>query len=270
MRFIVILLSLVLTTKVYSTDQKVVDLLQSVSVTVTSGTNSGSGVVITRKIKCGNKDEDVNFIFTAGHVVDNLRSVRTIIEDGKEKKIIEFKTPKITQNIIQNGITIGRLDLDTKVLKYSDSEHGIDLAVLIVLKRDWIKESAKFTLGDTIIPVGTNLIHVGSLLGQEGANSMTTGIMSQIGRILDVGSRQGILVDQISVGAFPGSSGGGIFTQDGTYIGMLTRGVQTTFVFMVPTRVINKYLEEKNLLWIIDPSKEPPTLDEINKIKVEE
>jgi len=36
--------------------------------------------------------------------------------------------------------------------------------------------------GDEIVPIGTELFHVGSLLGQVGSNSMTRGIMSKVGR----------------------------------------------------------------------------------------
>ena len=62
------------------------------------------------------------------------------------------------------------------------------------------------------IPVGTELYHVGSLLGQVGSNSMTRGIMSKVGRVLELGTGDGVVFDQTSAPAFPGSSGGGIFS----------------------------------------------------------
>ena len=50
---------------------------------------------------------------------------------------------------------------------------------------------------------------------------MTTGIMSQVGRMLALNSSTKVLFDQTTVTAFPGSSGGGVFLTDGQYIGTL-------------------------------------------------
>ncbi|HAT67623.1 MAG TPA: hypothetical protein DCS66_24005, partial [Flavobacteriaceae bacterium] len=60
----------------------------------------------------------------------------------------------------------------------------------------------------------TELYHVGSLLGQTGSNSMTRGIVSQVGRVLNLGSGDGTVFDQTTVTAFPGSSGGGVFLSE--------------------------------------------------------
>ena len=51
------------------------DDLQQVSVTIKAGDAQGSGTIVTRQIG----DDTVSFIWTAGHVVDNLRVVRQII-----------------------------------------------------------------------------------------------------------------------------------------------------------------------------------------------
>ena len=39
----------------------------------------------------------VNFICNAAHVIDNLRSIRTVIKDGRPTKIIEFNDAQIVQ-----------------------------------------------------------------------------------------------------------------------------------------------------------------------------
>ena len=97
--------------------------------------------------------------------------------------------------------------MDAKVIKYSDYEHGQDLALLMVRAKDYGKASAKFYSNkeEPIIPIGTRLFHVGSLLGQMGANSMTTGIIAQVGRVEDK-----VEFDQTTVTAFPGLPGAGI------------------------------------------------------------
>ena len=196
--------------------------LQSISITINTGGGQGSGVIITRPVK---KDKDTqaeqtNFVLTAAHVIANLRTVRSIIDgSGKTKKVIEFKNPKIVQTLIENGRTVGRLELDTKVIKFSDADNGEDLAILMVTKKDFIKDSTKFLLTEDIVPIGTKLLHVGSLLGQEGSNSMTTGIMSQVGRVLSLGSSTGVIFDQSTVTAFPGclTSDSLVSMADGTY-----------------------------------------------------
>lgn len=269
----VFMLLLSLTTISYGQVEKnpLSEHLQDVSVTIKSGNSEGSGVIIARKIKINDKEESVNFIWTAGHVIDNLRSTREIIVDGTKKQIIEFRDPQIVKEETQNGRKIGEYKMDCKVIKYSHAENGEDLALLMVRKIGFSGSNTKFYLGDTmIIPIGTQLYHVGSLLGQGGANSMTTGIMSQVGRVLQLGSGDGIIFDQTTVTAFPGSSGGGVFlAKDGLYIGMLVRGAGETFNMIVPIRRMHTWAKKTGIEWALDDTLEPPSLEEILKIQVE-
>ena len=59
------------------------DYLQDVSVTIVSegsfSRGEGSGIIFSRKDKDGNT---VNFIWTAAHVIDNLRTERKVIVNG--------------------------------------------------------------------------------------------------------------------------------------------------------------------------------------------
>ena len=70
--------------------RKVADYLQDISVTIRSQSgytkSEGSGVLITRNVG----GQKVTFVWTCGHVVDNLREIRTVIEDGTPKKVVEF------------------------------------------------------------------------------------------------------------------------------------------------------------------------------------
>ena len=179
-----------------------IEHIQNTSVTIKSGSSEGSGNIITREIVIkDDKKAKVNFILTAGHVIDDLRTVREIVDtDGTSKKIIEFKDASIVKEFRQKGRRVGETKLDAKVLKFSDADNGEDLALLMVLMYDFCDEGVEFYLSEDIPNVGTELIHCGSLLGQMGANSMTTGIMSQIGRVY-----KGVTYDQTTVTAFPGS-----------------------------------------------------------------
>ena len=150
------------------------------------------------------KNITVNFVWTAAHVVDNLRHVRQVIDPktGQSKNVIEFKDAAIVKELVEDGRRVGELKMDARVIKYSDSENGEDLALLMIRKRDFVSSSAVFHTGSpNIVPIGTRLFHVGSLLGQTGAGSMTSGIMSQVGRVLDLGSSGGVVFDQTTVTA---------------------------------------------------------------------
>lgn len=246
--------------------------LQDISVTIKAGGSEGSGVLITRNIKPKKDSKEtvkVNFVVTCAHVVDGLRSIRTIIEDGKPKTLVEFKDAQIVKELVEKGRKVGELKMDAKVILYSDATEGEDLAVLLVRKRGFVDANTEFDLSGEPVKIGTQLFHVGSLLGQSGANSMTTGIMSQVGRVLDLGSGGGTVFDQTTVTAFPGSSGGGVFKTDGKYIGMLVRGAGETFNLTVPVRRMQDWVAKREVEWILDPSKEAPALEDIHNIEVE-
>lgn len=240
--------------------------LQDISVTIKAegehSKSEGSGVLITREVD----GERVTFVWTCAHAVSNLRDVRTVISEGTSKKVVEFDDVQIIKELVEDGRRVGEIKMDAVVLKYSDADDGEDLALLMVRAKDYGKDNASFYLNeeDPIIPIGTQLFHVGSLLGQMGANSMTSGIVSQIGRI-----HGKVEFDQTTVTAFRGSSGGGVYLQDGKYVGMLVRGAGEQFNLMVPIRRMKKWAMKNDLLWALDPKEEMPSMEDLKKIPVE-
>ena len=225
----------------------------------------GSGVIFTRKDSKGNQ---VNFVWTAGHVIDNLRKTRKTVVNGTPKTIVEFKDPMVVKEIRQNGRTVGRLQMDAEVLKYSDAKNGHDLALLRVRKFNFVKDTVTFYLDEEIPKLGEDLLHVGSLLGQMGANSMTDGIYSQHGRILKSLNKH--IFDQTTVTAFPGSSGGGVYLKsDARYIGMLVRGAGEGFNLIVPVRRMADYCERHKIMWALNPEVKMPSEGELKKMPVE-
>ena len=266
-----LIIGLTLATPLASAEKKhtTAEHLQNVSVTIRSeGTFSvgeGSGVIFTRKDKDGNL---VNLVWTAGHVIDNLRSTRKVVVDGTPKTLVEFKDPMVVKEIRQNGRTVGRLQMDAEVLKYSDADDGHDLALLRVRKLNFVTDTVTFYLDKKIPPLGEDLLHVGSLLGQMGANSMTDGIYSQHGRLIKSLNKH--VFDQTTCTAFPGSSGGGVYLKkDAKYVGMLVRGAGEGFNLIVPVRRMVDYAEKHKIMWALDRSVAMPTEDELKKIPVE-
>jgi len=250
--------------------QTTAEHLQNVSVTIRAesgySAGEGSGVVFTRKDSKGNL---VNFVWTAGHVIDNLRSERKVLVNGAPRTLVEFKDPVIIKEIRQNGRTVGRLQMDAEVLKYSDADDGHDLALLRIRKLNFVTDTVTFYLDkDNIPPLGTDLLHVGSLLGQLGANSMTDGIYSQHGRLIKDLNKH--VFDQTTCTAFPGSSGGGVYLKsDARYVGMLVRGAGEGFNLIVPVRRMVEYCGKHKIMWALDKNVKMPSEDDLKKMPIE-
>ena len=260
-----------LTTSSFTAEKKqtTADHLQNVSVTIRSegdfSIGEGSGVIFTRKDAKGNQ---VNFVWTAAHVIDNLRKTRKTVINGMPKTLVEFKDPMVVKEIRQNGRTVGRLQMDAEVLKYSDADDGHDLALLRVRKLNFVTDTVTFYLDKKIPPLGEDLLHVGSLLGQMGANSMTDGIYSQHGRLIKSLNKH--VFDQTTCTAFPGSSGGGVYLKsDARYVGMLVSGAGEGFNVIVPVRRMIDYCEKHKIMWALDRSIPMPSEDDLKKLPIE-
>ena len=250
------------------------DNLQAVSVTVSvDGRGRGSGTMFTREVA---KGVFKSYVWTAGHVVDDLRTKRTVIDrdTGTERIIVGFKDCQIYQETLQDGRKVAQRYLECKVICYSNCDTGEDIAVLEVRLRNYTKESTTFYLGEEIPGIGTELIHVGSLLGDIGSNSLTTGVTSQVGRLLTLNdSYAEVIYDQTSAVAFPGSSGGGVFNQEtGEYVGMLTAGIRDAqgFHWYVPVRRMQGWAKEMNLEWAMDSSIPMPSESDMKDIPIDD
>lgn len=237
--------------------------LQEISVTIRTDRAEGSGTLIVRG--------PYTYVFTAGHVVDDLREVREVIDPVRGKKlVIEFRNAKVITILREDGEAVGRVELEAEVVTYSDSENGEDIALLRVKKKNYATRGAFFyrpTKEEAFPPVGTELYHCGSLLGEFGSNSLINGIISQIGRVY-----QKKLYDQTNVNAFPGSSGGGVYIQDtGAYCGMIVRGTYGGFNLMVPQRRIANWAKRMKVEWLLDSAlPAPQSEDELRKISIED
>lgn len=233
------------------------DKLQDTSVTIRAANSEGSGSSFCR--------DGYSFVWTAGHVVDGLRRTRSVIVGGKSQTIVEFDDAKVVKVLIEEGRTVGRIEINARVIKYSDAEYGEDLAILLVRKKGFLTGSVDFSLTDELIPLGERLLHCGSLLGEMGSNSLTSGIMSQHGRVI-----RKKVYDQATVVAFPGSSGGAVVSaKTGKYVGMLVRGTRIQgFNLMVPTRRIVRWCRDEGIMWAID--KKSPLPKDITKVRIED
>lgn len=251
-------------------DQAVIQHLQNVSVTIKAGNAEGSGFIKTRSVKVGEKDEAVSYVWTAAHVVAGLRKTRSVIDPktGTGRTLVEFDDASIVQELNESGRRVGEVKMDAQVIRYSNADTGEDLALLLIRKRNFVAPtvSVQFYL-ENMPPVGTELYHVGSLLGQMGANSLTTGIVSQYGRVLPNGK----IFDQSSAVAFPGSSGGLLSIKtDGKVAGMLVRGAGEGFNLFVPVRRMRDWAKRVGCEFAIDDAVAVPSDDELRKTAIED
>ena len=97
------------------------DDLQKVSVTIKAGRAQGSGTLVTRQVG----DDTVSFIWTAAHVVDGLRTTRTVVTpQGTPRILVEYKDAEIVQERQQDGRRVGEVKYDCNVIKASDADYG--------------------------------------------------------------------------------------------------------------------------------------------------
>lgn len=241
----------------------VAEHLQSVTVTIKSGTAEGSGTIFTRDVD----GASVNFVWTAAHVIDDLRDVKEVIDPktGTKRQKVSFKDCAIVKELVEDGRRVGELKMDATVVRYSEEQ---DLAVLRIRKKNFVQDTVVFYKEDKIPPVGTELLHCGSPGGQKyGAGSVTPGIVSQIGRLID-----GEEFDQCTVMASGGSSGGIVAIKEtGEYVGMLTRGMNTgdNFNFCIPIRKIREWAEEADVGWALDPNVKV-TEEQLKKLPIDD
>lgn len=251
-------------------DQAIVQHLQNVSVTIKAGNAEGSGFIKTRSVKVGEKDEAVSYVWTAAHVVAGLRKTRTVIDakSGTPRTLVEFDDASIVQELNESGRRVGEVKMDAQVVRYSNADTGEDLALLLIRKRNFVAPTVSVQFyADAMPPVGTELYHVGSLLGQMGACSLTTGIVSQYGRVLPNGKT----FDQSSAVAFPGSSGGLLsIKSDGRVAGMLVRGAGEGFNLFVPVRRMRDWAKRVGCEFALDDAVAVPTDAELFGTAIED
>lgn len=241
---------------------KVARYLQDISVTVRAGQLAGSGVMVQTE------DKQV-WIWTAAHVVSHLRHVHVSETDGGKRSKVEFDDAKIMRYHQDKGEgrIVSSFTADAEVIRYSNAAHGQDLCLMRLRDKDFKPaSSAKFYLDAETPDIGEDLYHCGSLLGPFGSNSLTSGIMSQHGRVYD-----GKIYDQTTATSFPGSSGGIVcLKSDGRYVGMLVMGAGEGFGLIVPVRRMRQWAKEVNVEFALDTTKPVPTDLELRRRPVDD
>lgn len=250
--------------------------LQRTSVNIKASTSSaggaqGSGTVFL--VPKAGKDQ-VAFVITAHHVVEDLREIQTVIDDkGNEKKHVRYRDAQIVQEVSNSKRSrlVGETRLDAKIINVDPAR---DIALLQVRAVGALVETGRFYLDDTVPEVGTEVLHCGAPGGQQigGTATLTAGIISRTGvRIPDFGGSEAIF-DQTDCSALGGSSGGMVcLRDDGRWIGMITLGLSggDNFHWFVPVRHVKEWAKEIGAEWLVDPEAKAPSPAQIDAIPLE-
>jgi WD40 repeat protein len=264
--FVIMMAAITVSQKVEAQNKpafKVSQYLQDISVTVRAGQFSGSGVMVQTS------DGQI-WIWTAAHVTEPLRRTHEVLDDkGVRRLKVEFDDANILRfnKNKEEGRIVSSYSGDAEVIRYSDSKNGHDLCLLRLRDKDFKpNSSAKFYLEKGIPDIGEDLYHCGSLLGPIGSNSLTSGIMSQHGRVFD-----GRIYDQTTATSFPGSSGGIVCLKlDGRYVGMLVMGAGEGFGLIVPVRRMIDWSKKTGVEFALDPAVKVPTDEELRSKPIED
>ena len=204
------------------------------SVTVTVGAIFGSGVCVIRGREI--------YVWTAAHVV----------EYAYDPDQNTFTTVTVSRNVVEHGCVVRTQWRLADVIKYSGER---DVALLRV--RGWLPvQSARFAHGTP--DSGTPVTHVGSMLGPSGAQSVTAGIISSHGRLIE-----GKDFVQSDAAVAPGSSGGGLFDESGKCVGLVLRMHRYAgMTYGVSVDRIRQWARDNGVLWAIDEEVDVPSINE--------
>lgn len=237
-----------------------VDNMLNASVRVQSGKDSGSGVAF--------RNGKHVFVWTAAHVVAGSLERKLVADKlGNVNIVTSFPDVLLFQDVVENGRKGGFQVAYAEVIRYSARQ---DLCLLKV-RINWPMGSVVFA-GDGDAAVGSPVFHVGSMSGVRGANSLTEGIVSALGRLRIDGRPEEVfssdVYDQLAITAHPGSSGGGVFLKsDGTpcvglVIEFLGPGHLPGVLCMAPVRRMREFAVEANCRWAMSTDITVPDRDD--------
>jgi hypothetical protein len=195
--------------------------MQSQTVIVKTDHGEGSGVVVKRG--------DKTFVWTAGHVVKGVSEV-------KVGQVYRYHGKQAGSQTIPAHV-IARLENTDAALLWVDAPPDK------LTGAEWATE----TPGP-----GEKVWHCGNLLGANFDGSISEGVVSQVGvrPTAELGDWPWGVVDDCTVNAMPGSSGGPVFNSAGEVVGLVVGGVPGIPCY-VPMREIFHGAIAQKIAWAV-------------------
>lgn len=184
-------------------------------------------------------------LLTAYHCIEEKISIDEREErliDGTYRKVRREKKKDVSVGQVryEQWRIVGKLELDAEIIAW---DRKLDLALLQFRSMTLpFTHAAKLTDKDfeerALMPV----VVIGNPLGQE--NTMTSGIISNVNRVIEMGSEKHRYI-QLDAVIAPGSSGGAVYhAETGRYFSMIVAGIRGVPInFAIPWRVIREFLE---------------------------
>lgn len=221
--------------------------LYDLTVGVKATWTHGSGLLVKR--------DETLYLWTAGYVVDTMRKEEVTTDTVTSTQTTVITWLPVTALVIKKDL---RTEITADVIRYE----GLDAPALLRLRETRpLSKSAVFAEQEVIPTVGLVVYHVADspLFPYYTAK----GSITTIGKVYD--ERTYDVTSQIGI---PGSGGGGVFTEEGTCIGMVMRGTGDGNLIL-PSREIRRWAKEKDVLWALDQFVPLPSEEERKKIPVE-
>lgn len=222
---------------------------------------SCSGILISK--------EDQNFALTVAHpfiIPNTVVAIRSVIDTfgdyttHPETSVVQVTKDPSFKDIKEKVLTVPLI-----------VDHENDCAVLLLKRKI---TDVKITFEDRVLNPGETVYAVSSPFGIDGHDTITTGVVSYINReSFSEDNQKEDVLDELSLIANSGSSGGGVFLQDRSYVGLLKGigffdGEKYPLVsYMIPTRDIKKWLESNGMLWLINDDPIPKDFLTIHHVK---
>lgn len=191
----------------------------------------------------------------SGSVISQVRasSVSVLNQDGGEGSGVLFHRFGRTY-VITAAHVVEPLPYHAEVIVQQGDAEWTAIIVNSDLARDvaLLRIDSRFLVGspaeisDAVsLPIGTHLLHVGNLLGHFPESYLEGTLSGKHRRSPDGGD-----FDQTSIIAWPGSSGGGVFTTEGKLVGIITLAGAPGLNLMVPARILKEWAKDNDLQWL--------------------
>lgn len=206
----------------------------SVAINVSSSTTSAMGCgTIVDISKNGENETNIYYILTCHHVIANGDNVTVYLPDQNGRNFVDkdyYKDNSGNYPFVFSG-TIGGVNAQGKVNKSSPvslvgSDKSSDIALLrIYVENPLVKSTivkAKIMGNNHNVKLGERVFAIGNPTG-ELPGRVSTGIIAYLNRntFLDIGE---MLLNEINLDIYAGSSGGGLFNMYGELVGITNSG----------------------------------------------